>query len=132
MNLTYKTSFIVMPKDCNYMYPMVFGGAMLSEMDLCAAGAVRRALYYSECDSSVTVNVTDVNFYRAAVCGDIVKLRGDIWKTGSKSILVRVLGWVDTAEGEHLVCSGMFTFVSRLKEIFTPHELPEVEDGKKV
>lgn len=114
------------------MYPMVFGGAMLSEMDLCAAGAVRRALYDSGCDSSVTVGVTDVSFYRAAKCGDIVKLRGHIWKTGKKSIDVKVDGWVDTEEGDKYVCSGMFTFVSRLEEMFAAHNLPKVEDGKTV
>lgn len=132
MNLIYETSFIVMPKDCNYMYPMVFGGAMLSEMDLCAAGAARRALYDSQCDSSVTVGVNQVSFYRAAQCGDIVKLKGTVWDTGKKSITVKVEGWVDTKEGDKLVCSGMFTFVSRKSEVFTPHELPKVDHGKLV
>ncbi len=42
----HETNFIAMPKDCNWMDNgrLVFGGKMLAEMDLAAAGLIRKSL----------------------------------------------------------------------------------------
>jgi len=40
-NITFQKSFIVFPQDTNYMYPMVFGGKVLAEMDIAAGIRLR-------------------------------------------------------------------------------------------
>lgn len=124
-DIRYDTSFIVFPQDTNYMYPMIFGGKVLSEMDICAAGATRRLLYHSECDSAVTVGVNNVIFHIGAEVGDMLLLSGEISKLGHKSVMIHVTGWrekKDTGEKEKL-CDGDFTFVSRKNGISFPHGL---------
>ena len=98
----HETNFIVMPKDCNWMDGgrLVFGGKMLAEMDLAAAGLIRKILRSSPCDSAVTVGVNNVSFIRGAKAGDLVVLKATLWNTGkklgrSKSIDIKIEGWID-------------------------------------
>lgn len=120
----FESNFTIFPSDTNYMYPMVFGGKMLSEMDVCAAMAVRRALYGTECDSAVTVAVRSVNFLVGAIVGDLVFLHGEIIKLGNRSLDIRVVGWREQAGGERQkICEGEFVFASRRLGIIHPHGL---------
>jgi acyl-CoA hydrolase len=123
-NTEFQSNFVIMPADCNYMYPMVFGGKMLSEMDINAAMAVRRALYGTDCDSAVTVNVSNVNFYIGAIVGDLIYLEGKVIELGNKSITVKVTGWREKhTEERQKICDGEYKFVSRGREIPRPHGL---------
>ena len=92
MNLTHETSFAVFPGDCNYHYPMVFGGKMLAEMDKCAATTVRRFLYDSpnEAKHALTVGVDKVIFHKGAEVGDLIFLTGTVKDVGQKRISVWV------------------------------------------
>lgn len=134
MQLVHETSFIVMPKDCNWMddSKLVFGGKMLEEMDLVAAGLIRLVLRESNCDSAVTFAINNVKFLNGAKCGDLVNLRATLWNTGRKSIDIKIDGWINRDDGMIPKCEGMFTWLSRKDGAFAPHNLPKYKDGKPV
>ncbi len=120
----YETSFVIMPTDANYMYPMVFGGAFFSKMDLAAAVCVSRAIRDSKCDSSVTHKFNGT-FSAPAEVGHIIFLRAEITDVGKKSITVRV-----TAQREYRnspkrdeVASCDFVFVTRANGNYSQHGL---------
>ena len=102
MNLTHETSFAVFPGDCNYHYPMVFGGKMLAEMDRCAATTIRRFLYDSPTGAkyALTVGVNNMTFHKGAEVGDLIFLCGTIIKVGTKAIVCKVV-----AEAEKVINS---------------------------
>lgn len=136
MNLEHETSFVVMPNMTNYMVgregrAVIFGGAFLSEMDLCAATCVSRLLQASDCNESVTHKV-DVTFHSAALCGDIVFMRAEITGLRKKGIEVYVRAEREkrAVEGRDLVASGSFVFVSKKKGVFCPHGL-SMDDSDK-
>lgn len=88
----HSTNFFVFPQDTNYHPPMIFGGKMLSEMDICAAGTVRRTLYHSpNTQDALTVGVDKVTFYKGAKIKDFIILTGTVVKLGIKSITVHVV-----------------------------------------
>lgn len=126
--LSFETSFCVFPQDTNYHPPMVFGGKMLSEMDICAAGTVRRALYDSPLGvrDAVTVQVDDVTFHKGAVVKDLIFLQGTITKIGIKSITVEVKAYNEVNKNlRELMASGTFVFVAYdiAKKCSVPHGL---------
>lgn len=125
MNLVHENNWIVMPADCNYHFPMVFGGAVMSQLDLCAAACVNRLLHDSECDSAVTYKVLDGIFYLACEAGDLVFMRAEIVELRSTAIVVHV-----TAEREKrnspkrdAAASFKFVFVSKKGGKYWPHGL---------
>lgn len=123
-NLVCESSFTVFPNDSNYMPPMIFGGKLLSEMDILAAACCRRALYSSEtAEDVVTVNVKNVTFFHGAIIKDIIFLRAKIMKFGTKSIHVIVNGLVEkgtnhqgfTVGQKIKLCEGLFIFCASTK-----------------
>jgi len=115
MDTIFETNFVVMPTDCNYLSPLIFGGAFFSKMDLCAACTVNRALHASKtCEFAVT-HKAETTYSKPCFLGDIIFLKGEIMKPlGKKSIVVQV-----TAEREKRgspardkVASGTFIFVT--------------------
>ncbi|WP_437192746.1 acyl-CoA thioesterase [Planctomicrobium sp. SH527] len=126
---TFETSFTVFPHMTNYMYPMIFGGEMLSQMDIAAAMCVRRALYDSPtgCDSAVTVHCSDINFLVGAQVGDLILLKANISDVGTKSISVHVEGFRDQAIEPVKLCDGRFIFVSQKQGEPHPHGLTLTE-----
>lgn len=111
-NLSYQTSFAVMPKDCNYLMDMLCGGNLLYHMDIAAAMAVRRAFYGIELDTALTVGVDGVKFFVGASVGDLITLVATVTKVGIKSITVNVLGHRERkSDGEiEQICEGVFTY----------------------
>lgn len=122
MNLKFETSFWVMPKDCNAYYPMIFGGAFFSEMDICAASCVKRLLHDSECDSAVTYKF-EGTFHAAAQAGDLVLLEAEIVELRNKAITISVKGYRDSKEQKELLASARFVFVTKKDGQFHPHGL---------
>lgn len=113
MNTVYETSFVVFPQDTNYMYPMVFGGKVMSEMDVAAAVCVRRALIDSEAKYAVTTRASNIEFHVGAVVGDLVFLTARIVKVGTTSINIDVEGVRELKDGaRQKICNGSFTFVT--------------------
>jgi len=100
---------IAMPADANPSGD-IFGGWMLSQMDL-AAGTVatRRAR-----GRTATVAITAMTFHRPVFVGDEVSCYAEIIKIGTTSITVKVESWVrrGTSQEQIEVTEGIFTYVA--------------------
>lgn len=124
MNLKFDTNFTVMPKHCNYMYPMIFGGHFFSEMDLCAACCVNRLLHDSECDSAVT-HKFEGTFHAAAENGDLVFLEAEVTELRTKAVVVSVKAYREKRAnaGRDFVADAKFVFVTKKEGQYFPHGL---------
>ena len=100
---------IAMPANAN-PYGDIFGGWLLSQMDLAGgAAASRRAK-----GRAVTVAITAMTFHRPVFIGDEVTCYAEIIKVGRTSITVKVESWVRRGIGEDqiAVTEGIFTYVA--------------------
>ena len=113
-----------MPKHANYMYPMIFGGAFFSELDLCAATCASRLLHDSTCDSAVTHKFSGT-FHAAAEVGDIIFLRAVVSELRKKAIVIEVYAERErrAKPGRDIVASCEFVFISKLEGEFKHHGL---------
>lgn len=125
MNLKFSNSFVVLPRQCNWHYPMIFGGAFLAELDLCAFTAVSRLLHDSECDTAVTYKVLEVTFHRAAEAGEIVFLEAEIVDMRHRSVTVQVKAYRErqALSGRDFIAEAKFVFVTKKNGEFHPHGL---------
>ena len=123
-NLKFETNFTVLPKHCNYMIPMIFGGHFFSEMDLCAACCVNRLLHDSECNSAVTYKF-EGTFHAAAEMGDIIFLEAEVIELRHKAISVVVKAYREkrAKPGRDFVAEAKFVFVSKKDGTYQPHGL---------
>lgn len=124
MNTVYENSFIVMPKDCNYMFPMIFGGAFMSQLDMCAAACVNRLLHDSECDCAVTYKY-EGTFHAAAESGDIVFMRAEVVELRRNAVVVTVRAEREKRGNparDH-VADARFVFCTKKESKFHPHGL---------
>lgn len=134
MNTVFETSFTVMPRHTNYMAPMIFGGALFSEMDLAAACCVTRLLHDSVCDSAVTYKFGDGTFYTATECGDLVFLRAEVIELRQNAVKVVVEAHRErrAQAGRERIASCWFVFVTKREGRFHPHGLSlDVEESLK-
>ena len=100
---------IAMPADAN-PHGDIFGGWLLSQMDLAGGtAATRRAK-----GRTVTVAITAMTFHRPVFIGDEVTCYADIIKIGKTSITVKVESWVRRGIGDEqiAVTEGIFTYVA--------------------
>jgi len=100
---------IAMPADAN-PHGDIFGGWLLSQMDLAGGtAATRRAK-----GRTVTVAITAMTFHRPVFIGDEVTCYAEIVKVGNTSITVKVESWVRRGIGEDqiAVTEGIFTYVA--------------------
>jgi acyl-CoA hydrolase len=125
MNLTHSTSFIVMPTQTNYHYPMIFGGAFMAELDKAAAACVSRLLHDSECDGAVTFKVLEGIFYAPAQCGDLLFLNAKVIELRHKSVTVMVEAYRErrAKKGQDKIAKFVFVFVTKVGDAFCPHGL---------
>lgn len=123
-NIEYENSFSVMPKHCNWHMPMIFGGAFMGELDLCAAAAVSRVLHDSECDSAVTYKA-NFTFYAPAESGDLIFMKARITELRSKAVSIKVTAHRErrATRGRDLMAEAEFVFCTKLGDKFHPHGL---------
>ena len=100
---------IAMPADAN-PYGDIFGGWLLSQMDLAGGAAARRRAK----GRTATVAITAMTFHRPVFVGDEVTRYAQIVKVGRTSITVKVESWVRRGIGEEqiAVTEGIFTYVA--------------------
>ena len=124
MNLEFESNFVVMPKHCNYMYPMIFGGHFFSEMDLCAASCVTRLLHGSVCDSAVT-HKFEGTYHAAAESGDLVFMHARVVELRKKAVVVEIRAHRErrAKPDRDLVADARFVFVTRKDGKFHDHGL---------
>jgi acyl-CoA hydrolase len=105
-------SFTVFPDDLNYKGSL-FGGKILAEMDIAGLKPVRRMLYNTECDNSVTASIDRVDFLKPAKLGDIIEMTATIYKLGRTSISVFVHVTKEDEYGNiEKICDAHLVFVS--------------------
>jgi acyl-CoA thioesterase YciA len=100
---------IAMPADANPQGD-IFGGWLLSQMDLAGGtAATRRAK-----GRTATVAITAMTFHRPVFIGDVVSCYAEIIKVGTTSITVKIESWVRRGVGEEQieVTEGIFTYVA--------------------
>ena len=102
-------SAIAMPADANPNGD-IFGGWLLSQMDLAGGSAAGRRAR----GRTVTVAITAMTFHRPVFIGDEVSCYTDIVKVGRTSITVRVESWARRGTGgeQIAVTEGIFTYVA--------------------
>jgi len=100
---------IAMPADAN-PHGDIFGGWLLSQMDLAGGAAARRRAK----GRTATVAITAMTFHRPVFIGDEVTCYAEIIKVGRTSITVKVESWVRRGIGEEqiAVTEGIFTYVA--------------------
>jgi acyl-CoA thioesterase YciA len=100
---------IAMPADAN-PHGDIFGGWLLSQMDLAGGAAARRRAK----GRTVTIAITAMTFHRPVFIGDEVTCYAEIVRVGRTSITVKVESWVRRGIGEEqiAVTEGIFTYVA--------------------
>ena len=86
---------VMMPRDTN-AFGTIFGGVILSEVDL--AAAVEAHKHHS--GSVVTVAMDQVEFKEPVLVGDLVTFFTETVRVGRTSIAVRVIVWAERRFGE--------------------------------
>jgi acyl-CoA thioesterase YciA len=100
---------IAMPMDTN-PHGDIFGGWLVSQMDLAgSAAATRRAK-----GRVVTVAITSMTFHRPVFVGDEVSCYAEVVKVGHTSLTVKILSWACRGIGDEqiAVTDGTFTYVA--------------------
>ena len=102
---------VPLPADTN-AYGDIFGGWLLSQMDLAGASEATSLAK----NRVVTVGVDSMNFHQPVYVGDEVSFYTEIVKTGRTSIAVHVQSWargrVQEIDDSRMVTEGVFTFVA--------------------
>ncbi len=116
---------VAMPKDAN-MYGGIFGGWIMSQIDIAAAiPAIERAR-----GRVATVAVNSMEFHEPVYVGDVVSCYADIIKTGSSSITIKVEVYAERNPADpHVVkvTQAQLTYVA-LNDDRKPRPLPENND----
>lgn len=101
---------VPMPSDTNADGD-IFGGWLLSQMDLAGASAA----YEIVSNRVVTVGVDGMNFHKPVFVGDEVSFYTQVQKIGRTSIAIHIQAWARSRRqsGMHRqVTEGVFTYVS--------------------
>jgi acyl-CoA thioesterase YciA len=98
-----------MPMDTN-PHGDIFGGWLVSQMDLAgSAAATRRAK-----GRVVTVAITSMTFHRPVFVGDEVSCYAEVIKVGHTSLTVKIESWACRGIGDEqiAVTDGVFSYVA--------------------
>jgi acyl-CoA thioesterase YciA len=98
-----------MPMDTN-PHGDIFGGWLISQMDLAgSAAATRRAK-----GRVVTVAITGMTFHRPVFVGDEVSCYAEVTQIGHTSLTVNIQSWACRGIGDEqiAVTDGVFTYVA--------------------
>lgn len=116
-------SFTVFPQDLNYA-DTLFGGVLMSNMDVAGVKVVRRAIYETDCDGAVTASVDKIDFKKPAFLGDLITMKADIKALGRSSIQVKITVTRESQLGDiEEICAANFTFVTMKDKKSHPHDL---------
>jgi acyl-CoA thioesterase YciA len=98
-----------MPADAN-PYGDIFGGWLMSQMDLAAGSIASR----HSGGRAVTIAVEGMKFHRPVIVGDEVSVYGEVIRVGRTSMTIDIQAWSRARHGEerHLVTQALFTFVA--------------------
>ena len=110
--MEYKYSFTVFPDALNYSGTL-FGGKLLSEMDVAASNTARKLLYNTPCNGLVTVHLSEVHFTSPGLLGDIIELNCLVTDLGNTSVTIEVEVLKEDQYGHgDSICKARFVFVA--------------------
>ena len=100
---------IAMPTDTN-PHGDIFGGWLVSQMDLAGSSAATRRSK----GRVVTVAITGMTFHRPVYVGDEVSCYAEVIKVGHTSLTVKIESWACRGIGDEqiAVTDGIFTYVA--------------------
>jgi acyl-CoA thioesterase YciA len=100
---------IAMPTDTN-PHGDIFGGWLISQMDLAGSSAATRRSK----GRVVTVTITGMTFHRPVYVGDEVSCYAEVTQVGHTSLTVKIESWVCRGIGDEqiAVTDGVFTYVA--------------------
>ena len=105
-------SQLVMPQDANVIGTL-FGGQMVSWMDISASKAVHRFLKDTDAEVALTRAIDAIEFKEPVYVGNWVNFESRIIKTGHSSIVIKVDAYKEHHEEDKiLACTAKFTMVS--------------------
>jgi acyl-CoA hydrolase len=126
--MKFETNFTVLPRDCNYMQPLIFGGEFMARLDIAAAQCVTQLLQHSdtECDNAVTYKA-NFEFHKPSFQGDTIFINCEITELRYKAVKVEVKAYRTPRVGkfpkrEH-VATAEFVFVTRIGDKYAFHGL---------
>ena len=109
-------SQLVMPQDANVVGTL-FGGQMVSWMDIAAAKSVHRFLKETKVDSALTRAIDAIEFKEPVHVGNWVNFESRIISTGKSSIVIQVDAYKESNKNSPLLaCKARFTMVSVKKD----------------
>jgi len=130
MKYTAKYSQLVMPDHINVIGTL-FGGQMISWMDLAAAKVTYRFLKGTGADGAVTRAIEKVEFKEPVYKGEWVNFDSTVVKTGKSSFQVEVNACAEGREHDkRLACTALITMVAVVKD--EQGEYQKLEHGKTV
>ena len=105
-------SQLVMPQDANVVGTL-FGGQMVSWMDIAASKSVHRFLKDIEAELALTRAIDAIEFKEPVHVGNWVNFESKVIKAGSSSIIIQINAYKESHKIEKvLACKALFTFVS--------------------
>lgn len=116
MKYTAKYSQLVMPDNINVIGTL-FGGQMISWMDIAAAKVAYRFLKETEATGAVTRAIEKVEFKEPVYSGEWVNFESTVVDTGKSSFKIQVDAFAEGRDrGKRLACTALITMVSVVKE----------------
>jgi acyl-CoA hydrolase len=95
------------------MYPVIFGGKFMAEMDLCAAQCVRNILTFSPTAANGVTYEASFKFLKPCLVGDTVRLVAKATEVRHKAITIEVKGKrFKKGITPELVATAKFIFIS--------------------
>ena len=104
---TIRYSQLVMPQDAN-VFGTLFGGQMVSWMDISASKAVHRFLKKSEADAALTRAIDAIEFKETVNVGDWVNFEANIISTGKSSIVIKIDAYKESKEIDKVIKNFFF------------------------
>ena len=116
MKYSAKYSQLVMPDDVNNVGTL-FGGQMISWMDLAAAKVAYRFLHGTGVDGALTRAIDKVEFREPVYPGEWVNFEGHISKAGNSSFEVFIDAYAEGSKiKRRLACTATITMVAVKKD----------------
>ena len=116
--MIYKARYsqLVMPNHINNLHTL-FGGQMISWMDLAASKVSFRFLRDTKAQGAVTRAIDEVEFKEPVFSGEWVTMNATIISVGNSSIKIEVEAFAEGPDSQNrLVCSSIITMVSVIEE----------------
>ena len=123
--LNFETSFLVMPKDTNYMQPLIFGGVFMAQLDIAAASLVHRCVAHSQVVNNAVTYKASFEFVGPANQGDLVVMVAKLTEAKGKHLCITVDGTKEEPNTltKILVVRAHFVFVTRNNNEYLRHDL---------